>query len=191
MKRGDAVKIILKGILYAGGFVVLSIASPTFPARILPKLIKHIRYKIEKKKRDEERRLYNAFYYLKRRNLINFEYRGKQLYISITPEGKQRVEKYQIDNLEIRKTSRWDKKWRVLIFDIEDRHKVKRESLRGKLKELGLFQLQKSVWACPYDFQREIFILRNFFGLEKREMKIITASDVEDDREMRIFFGVK
>ena len=191
MKKGDAVKIILKGILYTGGFAALSIASPTFPSRILPQLIKHIRYKAKKRKRDEEKKLYNAFYYLKRNGLIDFEYRGKQLYISLTSEGKKRLEKYQIDGLKIKKPSKWDKKWRVLIFDIEDRHKMKREALRGKLKELGLYQLQKSVWVCPYDFRREIFILRNFFGLEKKEMKVITASDVEDDREMKIFFGVK
>lgn len=191
MKKGDAVKIILKGILYTGGFVALSIASPTFPSRILPQLIKHIRYKVKKRKRDEEKKLYNAFYYLKRNGLIDFEYRGKQLYISLTPEGKKKVGRYQIDDLEIKKPSKWDKKWRVLIFDIEDKYKMKREALRGKLKELGLYQLQKSVWVCPYDFYREIFILRSFFGLEKKEMKIIVASEIEDDREAKIFFGVK
>jgi len=136
MKKGDAVKIILKGLLYGGGFVALSIASPTFPAKILPKLIKWAKYEL-RKKQYKKRRFYNAFYYLKKKDLVSMEYRGKQLYISLTEEGKKKAGRYQIDDLKIKKPAEWDRKWRILIFDIEDKHKVKREALRGKIKELG------------------------------------------------------
>lgn len=187
MKKGDAVKIILKGLLYGGGFVALSIASPTFPAKIFPQLIKWARYEM-KKRQYRKRRFYNAFYYLKKQGLVNMEYRGKQLYITLTKEGKRKAGRYQIDDLEIKKPAKWDGKWRILIFDIEDRHKVKREALRGKLKELGLFQLQKSVWVCPYHFRKEVDILRRFFGLNLKEMKIITASAIEGDQEAKQHF---
>ena len=189
MKRGDAVKIILKGLLYGGGFVALSIASPTFPAKIFPQLIKWARYEI-KKKQYKKRRFYNAFYYLKQQGLINMKYEGKQLYISLTKEGKAKAGKYQIDDLKIEKPRRWDRLWRILIFDVEDKHKIKREVLRGKLKEFGLFQLQKSVWVCPYSFQREVDLLRYFLGLKNREMKVITASKIEDDQELRKHFNL-
>jgi CRISPR-associated endonuclease Cas2 len=116
------------------------------------------------------------------------EYRGKQLYISLTKEGKKKAGRYQIDDLKIAKPSRWDGKWRLLIFDIEDKQKLKREALRGKLKELGLFQLQKSVWICPYFFRKEIGILRQFFGFTLKEMKVITALEIEGDREARQYF---
>jgi hypothetical protein len=187
MKKGDAVKIILKGLLYGGGFVALSIASPTFPAKIFPQLIKWARYEL-KKKQYKKRKFYNAFYYLKKQDLVNMEYRGKQLYISLTKEGKKKAGRYQIDDLKIAKPSRWDGKWRLLIFDIEDKQKLKREALRGKLKELGLFQLQKSVWICPYFFRKEIGILRQFFGFTLKEMKVITALEIEGDREARQYF---
>ena len=82
------------------------------------------------------------------------------------------------------------KKWRVLIFDIKDKQKMKREALRGKIKELGLYQLQKSVWVCPYDFIREVDIMRSFFGLSQSEMKVITAFQIEDDWIIRRFFGL-
>jgi len=116
--------------------------------------------------------------------------RGKQVYISLTREGKRKAKKYQIDNLKIKKPKKWDKKWRILIFDVQDTHRMKREVLRGKLKELGLYQLQKSVWVHPYSFQLEMKTLRSFLGLNHAEMRIITASDIEGDEEVRSFFNL-
>ncbi|GBE17220.1 hypothetical protein BMS3Abin15_01057 [bacterium BMS3Abin15] len=188
-KKNEVGKIILKGILYGGG-ITIALTSPYFIPKILPKIIKYARYR-EKMKKIEKRRFYDSFYYLKKQGLIKMDYKGKQLHISLTKEGKKRCGKYQIDGLKIKKPKRWDKKWRVLIFDIDEKNKAKREALRGKLKELGLYQLQKSVWVCPYDFFKEINLLRQFFGLKDKEMKIITASEIENDREMKIFFGMK
>ncbi len=188
-KKGEMIKIILKGILYAGG-ITIALTSPYFIPRILPKIVKYARYK-KKMEEIQKRRFYNAFRYLKNRGLIEMEYCGRQVYISLTPEGKKFCGRYQIDDLKIKKPLRWDKKWRVLIFDIKEKHKIKREALRGKLKELGLYPLQKSVWACPYDFFKEMNLLRRFFGLQKKEMKIITASEIEDDKPIKIHFGLK
>jgi len=188
IKKGEIVKTILKGFLLTGAITVAS-TSPYFVSRVLPKLIKHASYRIKNNKR-RKKRFYDTFYYLKNKGFIKMNYKGKQIYISLTKEGKKMAGKYQIDDLEIKKPKKWDKKWRVLIFDISDKHKVKREALRGKLKELELYQLQKSVWTCPYNFQKEIEILRNFFGFKNDEMKIITASDIEDDKNIRIFFGI-
>src|SRR4030042_4453565 len=175
MRRKEEIfKIILKGLLLAGGIAVAS-TSPYFVSRVLPKIIKYARYQ-KKQKEIEKKKFYDAFYKLKNQGLIEMQYRGKQLYISLTEEGREKVGKYQIDDLQIKKPLRWDKKWRVLIFDIDEKNKMKREALRGKLKELGLFQLQKSVWICPYDFFKEMDTLRRFFGLKNNEMEIITAS---------------
>lgn len=45
----------------------------------------------------------------------------------------------------------WDEKWRLVIFDIEERTRNIRDIFRRKLKELGFAQLQKSVWISPHD----------------------------------------
>ena len=128
---------------------------------------------------------------MKKRGLVNVEYRGNQIYISLTDKGKRKAGKYKIDDLKIKTAENWDKKWRVLIFDVEENYRIKREALRGKIKELGLYQLQKSVWVCPYEFKKEMSILRDFFGLEKGDMKVITAVEIEDDQPVRDFFGLK
>ncbi len=117
-------------------------------------------------------------------------YKGKQLYITLTEEGRTRAKKYWIDDLRIAKPKKWDKKWRVMIFDVKDEQKVKREALRGKIKELGLCQIQKSVWVYPYNFEKEAKVLKEFFDFSSDEMKIIVASKIEDDKALRKHFDL-
>ena len=180
-------KVILEGLFWTGAIAVAS-TNPYFLHRLVPKLIQHARYKLQKRKNMKS--FQRSFYYLKQQGLINFEYQGKQVYISLTKEGRKKAKKYNVDNLKIKRPKKWDKKWRILIFDIQDKQKIKREALRGKLKELGFYKLQKSVWVCPYDFEKEVEILRNFFGFGYREMRVITASEIEIDTEIRNFFKI-
>jgi len=180
-------KIILKGILLTGG-IAIAATSPYFVPRIMPRIIRYAKYKLKKGRNNKD--LYNAFYYLRSKGFIKIENRRGQIFISLTKEGKKKAGRYQIDELKIKKPKIWDRKWRILIFDIPSKEKIKREALRGKIKELGLFQLQKSVWVCPYDFQNEIELLRSFFSLTKKEMKVIMALEIEEDREVRTFFRI-
>jgi len=171
----------------AGG-IAIACTNPKFGQKVLPEIIKLIKYKYKNKK--ERSKISSVFYRLKKDDLINVEFRNKQIFISLTEEGKNKAGKYKIDDLEIKKDVNWDKKWRILIFDVKEKDRSKREALRGKIIELGLYQLQRSVWVCPYNFLREIEILRSFFGFSKDEMKVITASEIEDDEKIRIFFGL-
>ncbi|MCX6763610.1 MAG: hypothetical protein NTZ97_02660 [Candidatus Moranbacteria bacterium] len=183
--KKEITKNILTGILIAGG-IAIAATDPKFGHKILPKLARYAKYKLKNKK--DKKKIYDTFYNLKKEDLIQFENRYGQLYISLTPEGKKKAGKYQIDDLEIKKPKRWDGKWRILIFDIENKKNIKREALRGKIKELGLFQLQKSVWVHPYSFYNEVSLLRQFFGLSKDEMKMIIASEIEDDYLVKLHF---
>lgn len=187
MNKKEIGKTILNGLLLSGGIAMAS-TSPYFISRILPKIIKAARHELKKKKRIKN--FQRSFYYLKSQGMINVKNKGGQIYISLTEEGKKKAGKYKIDDLKIKKSKKWDRKWRILIFDIKEKQKIKREALRGKIKELGLYQLQESVWVCPYEFQKEMEMLRDFFSLNKNEMKVITASEIEDDKGIRLFFNI-
>jgi hypothetical protein len=179
--------VILKGILISGGIAVAA-TSPYFVPIVLPKIIKAAKYELKRRKRIKN--FYRSFYYLRSEGFINVDNKNGQIYISLTPEGKKKAGKYNIDNMQIKQPKKWDGKWRILIFDIREKQKIKREALRGKIKELGLYKLQESVWVYPYDFQKEMEMLRTFFFLKHDEMKIITASEIEDDERMRLFFDL-
>lgn len=183
---------ILNGILWSGMFVV-ACGSPNFAGKILPQIAKQINRNTKKRKKENwpVKKFSNAFYYLKRKGLLDIQTRKGQIYIFLTREGKRLAGKYQINDLKIEKPKKWDKLWRILIFDIKENGRVKRDALRGKIKQLGLYQLQKSVWVCPYSFHKEMSLLRDFFGLGKDEMKIITAYEIEDDKAIKKYFKLK
>jgi len=72
--------------------------------------------------------------------------------------------------LKIAKPKKWDGKWRVFIFDIPSYPKIynkAREALRDKIKTLGFFQLQKSVWVYPYECEDEILFLAEIYNVQK------------------------
>lgn len=125
----------------------------------------------EKSKRYSKKQLGNAFGNLKRSKLVQIikEKDGK-FHIKLTNKGKKRLIEFSIDTLQIKKPKKWDKKWRVLIFDIPTKPKIyeqARQALRYKIKELGFFQLQKSVWVYPYDCEDELLFVAELYYVEK------------------------
>lgn len=76
------------------------------------------------------------------------------------------------------------------MFDIPQEKKISREALRGKLKELGFHQLQKSVWIYPFECRVEMELLQDFFGLSHSEMRLIIAENIGDDSGLRLDFDL-
>ena len=114
----------------------------------------------------EKKQLRNVFNYLQKRGMIKIKKVNNQIYISLTKEGKKKAKYFQIDDLEIPTPKVWDKKWRILMFDIPENVRLKREALRGKLKQLKFTMIQKSVWIHPYPCKDEVILLQDFFGFK-------------------------
>jgi len=64
----------------------------------------------------------------------------------IGPNSRFRPRKENIFSLI---TKPWDKKWRLVVFDIPEKNRLARDALRKKLKELGFAPLQRSTWISP------------------------------------------
>ncbi len=171
-------KEILKYLLLAG--VVYVVASS-------PYFVLNLTKNISKLKPSKTKSI-NAFSYLRRRGLIETQREGYDVRIALTKEGKKQAGKYQIDDLEIEKPKKWDKKWRVVIFDIPNASRMIRDIFRRKLKEFGFYPLQQSVWIYPYSCQEEIKLLREFFGLNKKQIQVLEISKLEDDSFLRKIF---
>lgn len=129
----------------------------------------------EKKTGFSKKQIESALGGLKKRKLIKIEkYDGDKISVKLTNKGKERVAEFSFDLLQIKKPKKWDGKWRILIFDIPNKHKQAREALRNKIRELGLHQLQKSVWIYPFDCEDEILFVAEAFEVQ-RHIEIITA----------------
>lgn len=176
---------ILKDVLYwlsVTGAIMIASTSPFFLTNLLKGYKKWRKY--------PKKKLSDIFYRLKKQGLIKIERKGAQIFIKLTEEGKKRAGRFQINDLKIKKPKKWDGKWRIVIFDIAELKKVHREAFRGKLKELGFYPLQKSVWVHAFDCRAEIELLREFFGLTKRELRLIVAEKIENDEELKNFCKV-
>lgn len=85
---------------------------------------------------------------------------------------------------------RWDKKWRIVLFDIpQERHKDRR-SLRRRLKYLGFRPMQKSVFVFPYPCEEELGEFCARLGVSEY-VDVITAQNAGvHEEEVRKHFGL-
>lgn len=177
--KSEIVKDALTWLLIAGA-ITFAASSPYFSQNLFKSYKRWKKYPTKK--------VYNTFYSLKKQGFINFEIKNRQIYISLTERGKKKAGIFQIDSLKIKRPKNWDKKWRLIIFDIAELKKIFREAFRGKLKQLGFYPLQKSVWAFPFDCQAEIDLLKDFFGLSDDEIRLIVAEKIGNDNKLRETF---
>ncbi|MBI2123799.1 MAG: hypothetical protein HYU04_00990 [Candidatus Wildermuthbacteria bacterium] len=177
--RAKIVKDILSW-LFIGGAIALAATSPYF--------IQNLVFGYKRWNKYSKRKLSTTFDQLRRAGAVSIETRNKQIYISLTPEGRKKAGIFQIDCLKIKKPKQWDEKWRLLSFDINEKKKFIREALRGKLKQLGFYPFQKSIWIHPFDCANEIKLLKTFFGLTDKETRLIVAENIgRDDDWKRLF----
>jgi len=82
---------------------------------------------------------------------------------------------------------KWDRVWRVIIFDIPEKKKKARDALRRKFLHLGMFQLQKSVFVYPFDCKKEIDFVSDFFNVGKDILYFEAKIFDIDDKLKKIF----
>lgn len=113
---------------------------------------------------------------------------GKK-FLSITEKGKKKLRWLEMNNFQLKKPKKWDRKWRILVFDVKEKERRKRDELRDYLYKIGFKRLQDSVWVFPYDCEDLLMLLKADLGLG-RNMLYIVADVVENDRSLREEYGL-
>lgn len=108
----------------------------------------------------------------------------------LTEKGKQRALTFKLDEMEIKKPSRWDGKWRMVLFDIPEKRKKVREALRMRLRRLGFLEFQKSVFVYPYPCDDEIDFVIEFYAVRAHVRKVVTES-MDNELHFRLKFGLQ
>lgn len=111
--------------------------------------------------------------------------RNNKKFFKLTPRGLNFIELLRFGAGKMN----WDKRWRILIFDIPEKQRRKRDALRQKLNELNFYQLQKSVWITPFPLPAEF----TDFLTKKRVHRFlfsITADGINRENELKSFFGL-
>lgn len=109
--------------------------------------------------------------------------------VKITKNGMKRALTYQLDSMMIKKPKKWDKRWRVVIFDIPEKYKKVRDTFRVRLKQLGLYRLQDSVFVLPYPCFDEIEFLREIYGISFT-VRYLLVDKIEDDVQLKEYFNL-
>ena len=179
--KSEIIKDLLRGLAVTGAISIAAM-SPYCAINLLNGIKHYKKYK--------KRAVADNLKKLMKSGCIEVTTSNHQIYIKLTEEGRKLANWMQINALKIARPRKWDKKWRLVIFDISQLKKFYREVFRGKLKELGFYQLQKSVWVHPFQCDDEIQLLRDFCNLSEKEIRLITGMDIGDDRKLRCYFNL-
>lgn len=169
-----------------GGVLTLTAAVPG-AAMLIGKGI--VRAKKDKKERYQK--LWARFHALRKRNV--FECVGEApdggLIYRFTESGRDLTKKLLLETLEIKPPTKWDKRWRVVVFDIPEKFKKARYALWSQLKSLGFYQLQKSVWVHPFSCEHEIGFLCDIFNIQPF-VEVFTTDDLNNGKVLYHFKNI-
>jgi DNA-binding transcriptional regulator PaaX len=156
-KRSSPVgqKILL--LLLAGVSLGLTY-SPRRQARIIQELQREWKKIDRKKLNNTVRQLYKSKLVTAQKNKD-----GTDTFI-LSEKGRLRALTYKFEEIQIY-PGKWDGKWRLVVFDVPEKFRHGRDALRQKLRELGFYELQKSVFVFPYECKNEIDFIVEFFGM--------------------------
>jgi len=178
-ERGELAVAILKG-LAVGGIIVAVMALPGLAQIFVlfrPKNARE-RYKIK--------RVVNN---LEKQGLVKNKKCNSSYGFEITKKGQKRLQKEKMEDLKVKKTKKWDRVWRIVIFDIPNTKRGIRNAVNIKLKDMGFTPIQKSTFIVPYECREEIDFLGKYYGVRKN-IKYILAKKIDDEKLMRKKFEI-
>ena len=173
-----------KALLFAavlGGVVLIAATIPN-AARLLkyfPGYKKGARFNYQAK---------SALGRLATKGLVVFVEEDGKRFARITEKG-ERMLQMETEKVKIAKKRRWDRRWRVVIFDIPERRKSTRVSIRRFMQEYGFVRLQDSVWIYPYDCEDLIALAKANLRIGADVLYMIVER-LERDKHLREHFDL-
>lgn len=181
VRRGTLVRGVV-GVLLTTGVVTTALVAPKMLS-----LIRHLdpRWAIKLAPEQRIRLVYGS---LKKRGLITYTKSNGRTVLTLTEKGKHYAERERL-KMMTQQIKRWDRRWRVLIFDLPERERHIRDHLRHELNEIGFRQLQKSVWIYPYPCDDYILLIKKELGAGRRARYMIVES-LEGDDDLKKFYNL-
>lgn len=117
--------------------------------------------------------------YLKRVRLVKVSANSDGSFtVTLTDKGKTRASKIRFECLSMPQQP-WDKRWRIVMFDIPEKHKSTRDYISFHLKRIGFKQLQRSVFVYPHPVDDFIELVRELFPEAARHIIVLTTSEID------------
>lgn len=129
-----------------------------------------------------------SIYKLKRNDYIQWTINKKtnRAVVELTRKGRAAFDRASVVGITIPCPGRWDGQWRFFLFDIPEKRRILRDILRARLKSLGFFQFQKSVWIYPFECEKELRYVCEY--LEATPYTMMFTAKIDNDRILRRYF---
>lgn len=150
---------------------IFSLATPFYEASSIYRLSAR---ELSDKIRHENEDIRKQISYLKRMGYIETFVEGKEKFYELTDKGQKKVADHSLMHPNMERSSKWDGKWRVIIFDIPNKLKVSRDSFRLKLLELGCIKVQESVYVFPFECTELVVKISELMLIEKYVLIMIS-----------------
>ncbi|MBU2036597.1 hypothetical protein KJ866_00075 [Patescibacteria group bacterium] len=181
-------KIILAAVFISGA-IALSIAAPNIFSGLGGLRKSFFKNKKSKIKKSDWQKIRMNLYNLKNNKLIKWSESGDKIILKITPKGRRLFIKKRMRDLKIKKQQKWDRLWRIVMFDIPNNLGIKRDIFRQKLKNLGFYQFQKSAYIIPYPCQQELEATLEYYNLYDY-VTYIEATHISGEQKCQRYFGL-
>lgn len=167
---------------------ILGLTAMLTVAVIAPNAVQIFDY-FGKPHRFTRRKLYLSLRNLEKRGYIHSKGERNAWRYTLTRKGKQLLRQKQINQLTITKPLAWDRKWRIVIFDVPEKYRIARNALRAKLRLLGFRPLNLSVWVLPYECRDEMNALTAYYKIGHYVRYLLVDSFDGDDEMGNKFFN--
>ncbi|PIR96018.1 MAG: hypothetical protein COT92_03330 [Candidatus Doudnabacteria bacterium CG10_big_fil_rev_8_21_14_0_10_42_18] len=178
---------IVLALVGAAGVVAAAAIAPNILKSF--KSVKAISRSLRKNNRPAEK-IAKTYYYLKEKGYVNMYLKGGEITVELTGEGKKRLQKMSYEALGVPKTKLWDGKWWFVLADIPTKeHRNQADSFRRKIRMLGLYPLQRTVWVYPYDPTDAIAFVSSRLLID-RFVTVLRADrlDQNDEKTLRDYY---
>jgi DNA-binding transcriptional regulator PaaX len=178
-------------VVGAAGLITLAAAAPNIFTAL--NQANHLRKKFKGLAFDEkQKKLQYSFYYLRKSGLVKFKGDKSGFQLLLSKKGQKLLTKLDFQTLKVKNPKVWDRKWWVVAADIPTKqHRLGADQLRQKLKEMGFYFLQRTLWFYPYDPRTEIQFIATTYGVEKFiTIMEISRLDMEDEQKLLRFFNL-
>lgn len=181
-KKAKTVLNATLALIALGGILTIGAVAPGIIGGI-NKMI----YRKKKDKYERYREIWRTFNKLKKKGNLEFV-KEESGYLIYRPsnKGKEKIKKFAFDELLIIEPKEWDKKWRLVIFDIPESRRKERVALRNKLKDMEFYQCQKSVWIHPFPCLEEIEFVKDALNI-KPFVKLFLVDEMTDGKVLYNF----
>ena len=158
---------IALSLVAMAGVVAVSVVAPNL-LQLIPKARKFKQSFRKLSPNDKRKKITQTFYYLRRSGLVKFEESPGGFLLSLTALGKSRLPKLNMDSLTIKKPRSWDGHWWMVAGDIPTKnYRQAADQLRQKLKDMGFYPLQRTLWLYPFNPVKELQFILAQFGIER------------------------